>query len=239
MASLSISPCNHHEWTLRAIYTEFNIMPWLTVSRFQPVSYLSSLICHLSTHIYDPQFLGFRCCTLSSIVWGWQLNKSINSRLQLRLPIDHLQIYHLDVVLQFRSIVASITISKLAQLWHSSFYSDGIPGCLQTGLITTSKWMSKLTPLGPANASPNLLDQGLQRISDFPWSQPPSSSPNSLNQGLQGASPKLLDLHLDGHTIMAIKYVSKLAQSQPRSASLGPLNRHVQVLRWLQSTIWC
>jgi len=81
-------------------------------------------------------------------------------------PIDCLQIDHLQVLLQSRSIIACKCISKLARLQPQSASLTsldlGLQVHLQTQSITASKCISKLARSRPPSASPSSPNLGLQ-----------------------------------------------------------------------------
>jgi len=182
--------------------------------------------------------LGGPCCTQLSAFppsWVWPMNRVL-APVPTFLRIYRLQFNHLQVLLQFRSIMAFKCISKLAQLWPPSAspnlldYSlqvrtiDG----LQTRSIIASKCISQFTWSWPRSASPNLLDHGLQVhminglqthfitvskcIFQFTRSRALCASPNSFYHSLP--------VHLSVHLISASKCISKPTRSRPPSTSL-------------------
>jgi len=112
-------------------------------------------------------------------------------------PTDRLQIDHLHVLLQSRSIIACY------------------------------KCISKLARSRPPSASPNSIDHGLQVhlsvhsssaskcISKLDRSRPPSAALSSLDLGLQ--------VHLQTRSITACKCSSQFTRSRPPSAALSSL----------------
>jgi len=117
-------------------------------------------------------------------------------------PTDRLQIDHLQVLLQSRSIIACYKcISKLARSRPPSASPNSLDHGLQVQLsvhsITASKCISKLARSRHPSAALSSLDLGLQVHLQTPWimaskcssqftrSWPPSASPNSLDHGLQ------------------------------------------------------
>jgi len=113
---------------------------------------------------------------------------------------------------------------------------SGLPGHLQTRLITASKVrtivvfevdISKLTRSRPPTVSPNLLDYGLQIhtimaskcISTLAPSR--NASVSSIDHGLPG--------YLQIRSVTPSKYIPKLARSWPQCASLNSLDLHFQV----------
>src|SRR5258708_7060674 len=113
-------------------------------------------------------------------------------------PTDRLQIDHLQVLLQSRSIIACYKcISKLARSRPPSAalisHDLGLQLHLQTRSITASKCISKLYR-----------------------SRPPSAALSSLDLGLQ--------VHLQTRLITASKCISNLGRSRPPSAALSSLD---------------
>jgi hypothetical protein len=125
----------------------------------------------------------------------------------------------------------SIAASKVARSRPPSASPNSLDytfeGYLQTYSIVASKLAQSLPPI----ASRNLLERGLQvnlqtrsiTASKVAQSGLPIASPNSHDRGLQ--------VHLQTPSITACKYISKLARSRPRSASLSSLD-HGVVERW-------
>ena len=128
---------------------------------------------------------------------SWALNVANRVSAPGAPPIDRLQIDHLQVLLQSRSIIACKCISKLDRSRPPSAalrsLDLGLQVHLQTRSITASKCISQFTP-----------------------SRALSASPNSLYHGLQ--------VHLSVHSIWASKCISKLNRSRPPSAALSSLD---------------
>jgi len=200
--------------------TEYCIIPRSTVSRSQPVSSLISqlsadLIVYNSLHSHDYEItneLSLSCCRAS-------------------LSIHRLQIDHLQVHLQFRSIAAPKCISESTRSRPPCVSPNSLDR-LQVHLQTRSITASKVARWWPPSASPNSLDHGLQVhlqtrsimaskcISGFTRSRPPSASLSSHDNGFQ--------VHFWVHSISGSKCISKLAQSRPLSASLSSHNHGLQ-----------
>jgi len=123
-----------------------------------------------------------------------------------------LQINHVQVLLQSRSVLASEFIFPLTQSWpwyispnscnsglqmHHQTHSIIGSKCISKLLYSASKCISKLAPTcppsaflsstwsRPASASPTSFNHGLQVHLWVTWSPPPYPSRNSLNYGLQ------------------------------------------------------
>ena len=130
--------------------TEHSINQWWTVSLSQPV-------CHLSS-------LGWPCCTLLSTLPGLQVIKWIESQHASCLPIEHLQIEHLQVLLHFRSIMVSKGISQFRWSPSRSVSPYSLHHDLQVRNTTASKCISKLGESCPSSASPNFVNLSLQMV---------------------------------------------------------------------------
>ena len=165
----------------------------MTVSRSQPVSYLSADHVVLnSLHCY---------------------NYELTNEYSLSSHRASLPNYRLHVLLQSRSITDSKCISKLARLQPPSVSPTSHDSGLHVRMITASKCISNLTPSQPPRVSLNSHDYGLQvrtitaykcisklarlrppsaylqtrsiTASKFARAWPPSASPNSLAHSLQ------------------------------------------------------
>jgi len=139
-------------------------------------------------------------------------------------------------------------ISKLAQSRPPSSHNHGLPSAppnslnhgLQVCMIMASNWISKLTQSWPGSASLSAHNRGLQThsitASKFSHSRhlkwisilAQSLSPSSHDHGLPSVLPNSLNHGLQVCMIMASNWISKLAQSRPRSASLSSLNPGLQ-----------
>jgi len=123
------------------------INPRLTVSCSQPVSHLSAdhvVLNPLHSHNHE------------------LTNELSPSSRRASLPIYRLQIDHLQVLLQSRSITASKCISKLARLRPPSVSPSSLDYGLQVCTITASMCISKLARSQSPSVSLNSHDYGLQ-----------------------------------------------------------------------------
>jgi hypothetical protein len=143
-----------------------------------------------------------------------------------------LQIDHLHVLLQSRSIKASGYISKLAWLNPpSASLSSFNPiwkvynqGCL----ITASNWNCECIWFRPPRAYTHTTDYRVQLhlwvhststmkyIGNLAWSRSLIASPSSLDL--------CLPVYLQSHSIMACNYISKVTQS--RNGEMAELSWH-------------
>ena len=165
----------------------------------------------------------------------------VSAPVRVFLPIYHLQIDHLQVHLQTRSIIASKCISNLAQ----SQPPIRTMNCLQTRLITASKCIFQFTRSRAVSASANSIYHGLQVhlsvhsisaskcISTLARSRPLSSLeewlPSSLDEWPPNSFDYCLQVHFSVHLISVPKCISKLALLWPPSASLSSLDLGLQV----------
>jgi len=156
-------------------------------------------------------------------------------------PTDRLQIDHLEVLLQSRSIIACYKcISRLAQSRPPSASPNSLDHGLPVHLQTRSITASKLARSRPPSAALTLLDLGLQVhlqtpsitaskcSSQFTRSRPPTASPDSIDHGLQ--------VHLQTRPIMASKCSSQFTRSRPPIASPNWLDHGLKVHLWVHST---
>jgi hypothetical protein len=153
--------------TLCAAGTVYCIIPISTVSRSQPVSQhtVDYVVCNsLDSELPNKLSLSSRRASL------------LNNRLQ----IDHLHVH-----LQSRSIMASKCVSELAQPQPPSISLNSHDYRVKVCTITASKCITKLAWSQTRSASRNLLEQAPMCISKLARSQVPSLSPNLLNCGLQ------------------------------------------------------
>jgi hypothetical protein len=119
--------------------------------------------------------------------------------------------YGLQVYLQARTISAS----KFARSLPPS-------AILQTRLIPTSRYISKLAQLCSQSLSPNSLDYCVQvylQTSSITITE--CITPTSLDYGLQ--------VHLQTRSITLLECLSKFTQSRPPRVSPNMLNYHLQV----------
>jgi len=174
--------------TLSTAYTAYCIIHTSTVSRSQPVSHLSAHHVGLnSQHSHNYELTN-----------EWNLRHRSAS-----LPNYRLQIHHLLVLLQSRSIMAFKCISKLARSQPACVSPNLLDYSLQVSTIMAFKCICKLAWSRPPSASPNSLDYGLQFhlepcsnlaakcITKLARLQPPSVSPISLDYTL-GVHPWVL-----------------------------------------------
>jgi len=196
------------------------IIPWSTVSCSQAVSHL-------------PLISGPCCIQLSTFPrsWVWPMNR-VSVSVRGFLPIYRLQIDHLQMHLQTRSITSSNCNSKLAWLLPPSASLSSLNLGLQVYIQTSSTMAFKFEWSWPPSASPNWPDHSLQVrtinglktgmitaskcISQFSRYRALSALPYSLNHGVQ--------VYLSVHSISASKCISKLAWSRPPNAS--PISLH-------------
>jgi len=131
-------------------------------------------------------------------------------------------IVHLQVLVQYRSTMASKDISKLPWSRPPTVSPNSLHYSLQVRTIINSKCISKLVWLRPASTSPNTLNYGLQV---------------SMIIAPTGILPKLLNHTLHVYLWTRSITASKLAWGWPPNAYLQPrsitASKCIAKLAWL------
>jgi len=187
--SLTVSPCDEHEWTLSRANTEYSIHRVR-----QKLSTASIEDCQFSLHSQDYQ-LTPECCfsfwraslqdlptTASS---PWEIKGTVTSSHShgCELPQWWIESQHLALLQS-----TATKYSNLAWSWPPSASPNLLNHGLQVYLsytIAASKCLSKLDQSRPPSACLSYTISDSKSISKLGRSRPPSSPPNWLDHGLQ------------------------------------------------------